>query len=500
MNNTSPFSNEDKRVFILKIENQIDKGALLSRYSRTSNLDIRDLYKKEFENNPERGKNFYEKVFLEYGDESVAELVTVQVGIQGVSNVVSKIIESSRIGLSYLEKSSRYVSYVKKFSDKYLYLSFKDTDISSVFEKPYEELMDKMFLFYSENVSTVEESLRREFPESTFEIKDKVSGAKAYAAAIRSRALDEIRGILPASTLTNMGISGNIRSFISLIQHLYASGIGEAKEIADLLYNELYKDFENLVKSAKNKHGLDQINYLSKDMRDTKKALTEPVYENRPTEVEMLYYEKDACDKINEILSFRYANYCKESEKLMEIISDQRKDRREKLPREFEFVNLAFKVKLNYGAFRELQRHRFLSIVRKPLDCSLGYFTPPYISKNEQLNKKFKVIIKEAIDLWKQIVEISGTLRAQYVIPYCTNYETLIQTNLRELVYFSELRTTPQSHSDLREVAIMMVDKFLEREPKFKNLFKLVDRNEYPIGRFFQEYRREEKLRDFEEK
>ncbi len=104
-----PFSNFDKNIFLINLESQLDRGALLSRYSRTSSLDIRELYSKEFENNESRGKDFYRRVFLEYGDESVAELVNVQLSIQNISNISAKLIEESRIGLSYLEKSSRYV-------------------------------------------------------------------------------------------------------------------------------------------------------------------------------------------------------------------------------------------------------------------------------------------------------------------------------------------------------------------------------------------------------
>ncbi|NOL60625.1 hypothetical protein HLB00_07255, partial [Ferroplasma acidiphilum] len=91
----------------------IDRGALMSRYSRTANLDIREVYGKEFKNNPDRASNFYKRIFLDYGDESVAELTTAQMGIQNVSNIVTKVIEEPRIGLSYLEKSSRYVKYNK---------------------------------------------------------------------------------------------------------------------------------------------------------------------------------------------------------------------------------------------------------------------------------------------------------------------------------------------------------------------------------------------------
>ena len=109
-----PFSNFDKNIFLINLESQLDRGALLSRYSRTASLDIRDLYSKEFENNESRGRDFYRRVFLEYGDESVAELVNIQLSIQNVSNITAKLIEESRIGLSYLEKSSRYVRYRKQ--------------------------------------------------------------------------------------------------------------------------------------------------------------------------------------------------------------------------------------------------------------------------------------------------------------------------------------------------------------------------------------------------
>ena len=80
----SNFSNDSSDVFLIKTKNMIDRGALMSRYSRTNNLDIRDVYNKEFEKNPERAADFYKRVFLDYGDESISELITAQMGIQNV--------------------------------------------------------------------------------------------------------------------------------------------------------------------------------------------------------------------------------------------------------------------------------------------------------------------------------------------------------------------------------------------------------------------------------
>ncbi|MHB1440633.1 MAG: FAD-dependent thymidylate synthase [Cuniculiplasma sp.] len=497
MTNTNFFSNQDKKVFILKMESQIDRGALLSRYSRTSNLDIRDLYKKEFEENPERGKKFYERVFLEYGDESVAELVTVQLGIQGVSNIVTKIIEEARVGLSYLEKSSRYVSYEKKLKGKYLYLNFDETGIDKKFESRYNHLMDSFFELYSFGIPIIEKGIRKDYPETLFNINDQESALKAYNTSIRSRTMDEIRSVLPAATVTNLGISGNIRAFIYLIQRLDSSGLPEAISLSNTLYEELFSEFENLIKSARDKYGTVNSQYLKK-FKNTEqsgkfRASTESSNEIK---VELLDYTNEPAGKIADIFKFSMGNHTQtHREEIIKKIGELRQNRRNKIPREFEFINLSYRVTINYGAFRELQRHRFLSIIRKSLNPSLGYYIPEYIRNNEQIYSKLENLLNEAETLFSDIQNEYGGEIAQYILPYCTNYEILIHTNLRELVYFSELRSTPQSHPDLRELSIKMVDTFLEKEKEFEPLFKFMDRGVYPIGRFFQEYSKEEKIK-----
>jgi thymidylate synthase ThyX len=489
------FSNQDKRVFILKMENQVDRGALLSRYSRTSSLDIRELYRKEFQENPDRGKKFYERVFLEYGDESVAELISIQIGIQGISNIVTKLIEECRVGLSYLEKSSRYVSYEKKVDGKYLFLDFEKTGIAKKFEGEYNSLMEKLFEFYSYGIPIIKENLKTDFPLSSFQTEGEDSASKAYETAVRSRTLDDMRAILPSSTLTNMGISGNIRAFIHLIQKLDQSGIPEAKEISDLLYDELFSEFENLVKSARDPRytknhepGIEQKETQSLSSTDGKGI--------NSVDVTLTEYNKKQTSNIGNILCFSNPTYIGQNKKdIIDLIADERRSRRDKLPRAFEFINLTYRIVMNYGAFREFQRHRFMSILRKDITPEHGYYIPEYVSNNPDLSSRMKQLLDDVGKLYIHIRKDSGGKLAQYVLPYCTNYEILVNTNLRELAYFSELRSTPQSHPDLRETAIKMVGTFLDREPEFKPLFKFVDYGKYPLGRFFQEYRKEEKIK-----
>ncbi|MHB8360425.1 MAG: FAD-dependent thymidylate synthase, partial [Thermoplasmataceae archaeon] len=236
-----PFSNFDKNIFLINIENQLDRGALLSRYSRTSSIDIRDLYEKEFQSNEERGRDFYKRVFLEYGDESVAELVNVQMSIQNLSNIAVKVIEESRIGLSYLEKSSRYVRYDRKHNGRYLYMDGNSLGLGERLIEEYNDHCDNLFSFYEENYELLTKLLKERFPieEIIANQYDIESARKPYESAIRARALDDLRFVLPASTLTNVGISGNARAFINLLQKLKTRENEETSVIADSIYNEL---------------------------------------------------------------------------------------------------------------------------------------------------------------------------------------------------------------------------------------------------------------------
>ena len=114
----SHFSNFDKPVFVIITPNQVDRGALMSRYSRTDKT-MRRVFIDEFLSNPNRGTEFYNKVLLDYGDDSVAELGTAQCALEWVSNISAQKIEDHRIGFSFLEKSSRYVAFDKKINGNY---------------------------------------------------------------------------------------------------------------------------------------------------------------------------------------------------------------------------------------------------------------------------------------------------------------------------------------------------------------------------------------------
>jgi thymidylate synthase ThyX len=512
------FSNRDKDVFLITCQKMIDRGALMSRYSRTRELDIRNLWDKEFVGDENRGEKFYERVFLEYGDESVSELVTAQVGIQNISNVLSKIIEESRIGLSYLEKSSRYVSYKEKRDGKYLYLSSEKAGIPNEFADRYEEFNNSIFDLYVRGYQDVTNYIHENFPfqETNFylpggrevklgdrEISEEIM-RKAYESSVRSRALDETRFILPSSTLTNVGISGNARAFSRLLERLKTSGLKESDKLYEEMMRELRGVFPKLIDNIENQHGRENLGYLKniknyipmeieKEEWSANKLVKMVSWEEEDKALDKVisayYFERTSGD-FHGILNAISSLGLNEKREIINKISSMRSNRRNKVDRSFEHVYYTFEINSNFGAFRDLQRHRTLTIQRKKLSTDYGFEIPPIISKISTLRKEYQDVMEDSAKLYNSINAVDS-FSSQYVVPFAFRHPVLVTLNLREAIYLTELRSTPQAHFDLRNISRKIVQEITEMHPSFSPLFKFLNTGEEELGRLSAELKKE---------
>lgn len=502
------FSNRDKDVFLIKMD-MIDRGALMSRYSRAASLDIRAVYDKEFKNNPDKAADFYKRIFLDYGDESIAELATAQLGIQNVSNIISKVIEEPRIGLSYLEKSSRYVKYNKKENGKYLFLHGEDAGIED--PDSYNEYCNRLFDFYSHAYTEMMKYMGETNPIDDFKfeidgknynynelknIDDEII-EKSYKSSLRSAVLDEIRALLPASTLTNIGLTGNGRAFISLIERLNAYGTPEASKYGNLIYNELKKELPELIDDAVSGHGKSQNEYnIARD------SIGNNFIEGKAPDIKLINYmdEEKAISLATKMLVYNNSGSYDSIEmplereySILKQLIALRGNRRHKLGRAFESINYTFEVTMNYGAFREFQRHRFFSIIRKPLSTMYGYDMPKNLENVPELRSGYIELMEQAVPLYNSIKKRNGIKMAQYPVPYSYKYPVVFSSNLNELTYFIELRSNQQVHPDLRKVALEIYSEIRRVHPTLSSLIKFVDTGDYRLGRLPSEVRKENK-------
>ena len=505
------FSNRDKDVFLISLERGIDRGALISRYSRASALDIRDVYDKEFADNPDRGSEFYNKVFSEYGDESIAELIYAQLGIQNVSNVVTKMMEEQRIGLSFIEKSSRYVRYDKKGVEGYLYLKPEKIGISGILASDYTDLCDSLFSLYAKTYEPLKKIIQDMYPSGSCVFTSRKSGSsayldsmepeerklalKAYDTAVRARALDDLRYFLPASTLTNLGVSGNARAFTYLIARLRSSGLQEAKLLAQSIFEELNREFAEIIKTS---GSISTGGFSSQPLSDHDSLPAGDILDSSGVKLIGYNPEEEEIRRMGIAISVGNGSYnpieARAVRSWIRSAADRRKGRRDKPGREFEIPTYHFLVSTNYGAFRDMQRHRMMTIIRGALSPRAGFDIPEIIGKKEDMLSEFKEIMTRASLVWEALRSAHGSEVAQYCIPYAYKYPVYVAMNARELVHFAELRSTPQAHYDLRKIAVRMHDEVCRVHPSIALIAKFVDKGEYPLGRIFSEFRKEKKL------
>ncbi|MFB5608651.1 MAG: FAD-dependent thymidylate synthase [Nitrosarchaeum sp.] len=520
------FSNTDGNVFAIITPRQVDRGALMSRYSRTDK-SMRRIFLDEFLQNKNRGEEFYNRVLLEYGDDSVAELGEAQIAIEGLSNIAVKKIEDRRIGLSYLEKSSRYVAWNKKINGQYRF--YRDPIImKSRFGDLYEDTCNFSFDVYSKNIEPMIKYVREKYPiekymfkdsrddiEKSFsklkEEKDIKSANMIYNGSTKAKALDILRGLLPASTLTNVGITGNGRAFEYLLTILGASELEEEQNLASKIKKELDTTIKAFVKRADDKYGKAFQMYLKQIKKSSKKISKEikpKIVLGVRTELVDYEAEKNAIDKIvtsiiyEQSPSTSYNNIIQQIKKIpnqkkikiIEEFANIRKNRRHRPSRAFESVYYTFDLLNNFGMFRDFHRHRALTLERQLLTTDHGYNIPNEI-KILGIEKDYRDCMNNTKQTFDKI-RIKHPEQGQYVVNFAYNYPYFMKFNLREACHLIELRTVPQGHVDYRRVAQQMYKEIKRVHPNLSKIMKFVDLKEYDLERFESEKRTEEKRKN----
>jgi len=522
------FSNIDNSVFVITTPKQVDRGALMSRYSRTDKT-MRRIFLDEFLKNQNRGEEFYKRVLLEYGDDSVAELGGAQIAIEGLSNIAVKKIEDRRIGLSYLEKSSRYVTWDKKLNGKYKFYR-EPTLMKSRFADDYLESCNLDFNTYTKNIQPMLKLIRENDPIENYKFKaydgteKKISQLKnendiksanmIYRAATKAKALDVLRGLLPASTLTNVGITGNGRAFEYLITILLGSKLTEEKQLGIKIKNELDKTIKSFVSRSNDRYGKALQKYFTdikkisyKASRNTvhgkpilgnsvKLVEFEPEVRSMNSIITALFFEQSPSISFEQILK----NVKKMSKKskidIIKQLINARQNRRHRPPRAFEMTDYTFDLITNFGMFRDLHRHRTLTLERQLLTTDHSFDTPEEIVELG-IKKDFEDCMYFTESIFQKMRN-KFPEQSQYIVNFAYNYPYYIHFNLREATHLIELRTVPQGHADYRKIVQKMYGLINKKHPTLSKIMKFVDLNQYGLERFESEKRTEEKRKKIE--
>ncbi len=469
------FTNLDGPVFALVNLPEVVKGALFARYSRSSK-SLRRLFLDEFVGDLDltgdvsidatvglaRADDLYQRIFYEYGDDSVAQLGGVHLACEQASNVLTKVLEWGRL-MSYLEQSTRYLGYDKRLANGH-YRFYRDHDIlESRFGARYVGEMDRMFDTYSHLLPQMTEWLTKRYPK-TAQDTDFV-----YRQAIRAKALDATRGLLPASALSNLGIYASGQAYEALLLRMRAHPLPEVHHYAELMIQELTKVIPSFLRRLDvPERGGVWVDYLA----STKNATSSIVESLWPGEridtdqdlVSLIDFDPDGETKVLEAIVFASSAMSTEDitakvasldalqrQELLRTYIGPRSNRRHRPGRAYERTDYRFELVTDYGAFRDLQRHRLCTIEWQSLAVDLGYEVPDMI-REAGLDGLFEESLQRSRDLFNEL-RTEFPHQAQYAVALAFKIRYAIQMNAREAMHLIELRSGPQGHPSYRKVA-----------------------------------------------
>jgi thymidylate synthase ThyX len=486
------FTNLDRDVFALKNLPEVVKGALFSRYSRTEK-SLRRVLLDEFLHEPELGlagpaaatdpaarfasrkaEEFYERVLVGYGDDSVAELAGAHLAVEQVSTLAAKALQDSRIGLSPLEKSTRYVRFDRPGPDgRYAY--YRSPELS---HRVYELAADHLFDTFSELLDVVLQNVRERF------LLDPGETERAWRSATRAKALDNLRGLLPAGTLTNLGLYGNGRAFEYLITKMAGQELPECRRLAGEIHTELSQVIPSFVRRAVDeKYGQPASLRIRSQSEQLRLLAPDGACEGGTgPSVRLVEFDPEAERKVVAAALFPHSalplaelqETWVDSSPVLDALLGDRANRRHRAPRALEHAHYTFEVVANFAAYRDLQRHRMLTQDRQLLGCSLGYDVPKQIVEMG-LEGRYRVAMDAAGAAWQLLAAESGPVLAQYIVPLGYRVRWYFRASLREIYHLCELRTTPQGHPDYRYVAQQMFRRVYEVHPRLAQYARFVD-------------------------
>jgi len=468
------FTNLYGPVFALVNLPEVVKGALFARYSR-SPKSLRRLFLDEFVGELDitgdasidatvglrRAEDLYDKVFFEYGDDSVAQLGGVHLACEQASNLLTKVLEWGRL-MAYLEQSTRYVAYDARIGGRYRFHRPPEV-LQSPLGTRYVGDMDRMFDTYAELFPIVVDHLRDTVP------KERADSDFVYRQAIRAKAFDAIRGLLPAASLSNVGIYGTGQGYEQLLLRMRSHPLPEARTYADLMLTELRKVIPSFLKRVDlDDRGVAWSKYLETSRQDLEQLAgrlfgdTAATAEPAPV-VTLVDFDPDA--EIKLVASALYSSVSwpetqiearvrsmstEERLAVLRAYEGQRDNRRHKPGRALERPSYRFDVLADYGAFRDLQRHRMLTIEWQALTPRHGY-TRPETVETAGVGPQFDDAMARSASLHDALLD-EFRPQASYAVALAYKVRFVMQMNAREAMHLIELRTTPQGHPAYRLV------------------------------------------------
>ena len=419
----------------------------------------------------EKAADFHERWVLGYGHASVAEHAIVHLAVENVSRLACDTLEDNRLA-SYTEKSSRY-----QVLERNAFYTPPELDAAPDLRAAYVEACDCLFDLYHDLVERTQAYLATVHPQREGERDG------AYRLRLRRIATDVCRFVLPASTLTNVGVTMNTRSLEHAVRKLLSSDLQEEREVGEEMKEQAKSITPTLVRYA------DRNEYIvrSREALQARSAALQPPPPASPgpraVEARLVDYPADAETRLVAALLYRNTHEPYDAVRTRaEALSAEERAAvlaaalgslgpHDPTVRELEQIEYTFEYLMDYGAYREFKRHRMQSYLPQPLTVAEGYVEPELIQESG-LSDVYREAMDVSADAYTCVAALSPRL-AEYAVTHAHLRRLFTRMNLRECYHYFKLRTQPQAHFTIRDAAQQAMDAVAQVHPTLLQFINL---------------------------
>jgi thymidylate synthase ThyX len=365
----------------------------------------------------------------------------------------------------------------------------------------YVATLDAAFETYAKWLEPLQAHLAGRYP------RDPAVSEGAHRNAIRAKALDALRGLLPAATQANVGLYGTAQAYEGLLLRLRSHPLAEARACYGRMLNELKQVIPAFLRRVEmpERGGDEWARYL-RQTRDATESVAKRLLAGvrpEPREEEVTLTDVDPDGEVKVVAAALYSSSDLPDDQLLQFARGlpeetreavlaayvgDRRNRRHKPGRAFERTAYRFDVLTDYGAFRDLQRHRLLTLEWQPLSPAHRYRVPELV-EDARADQDWRRIMEMSAELYDALVAADRASIAPYAVCMAYRVRFYMEMNAREAMHILELRTSPQGHPSYRRVCQAMFDLIKKHHPAIAKTMRHVDQSPVALERLESERR-----------
>ena len=504
-----PESKSSTQVFAIHGADPEVQAYAMAKYSRSA-LSMKESLS---ELNAQKAEKFLNTFYFQYGHRSIADLAHIAMAIESLSLLAATIVvdETRWDGQ---ERSTRYQNFRKS---GYFTPDFSgDADSARL----YRETIDFLFAEYEHFSEQMFQYLTGQTPRPEEMKQD------AYERTLRARAFDLSRYLLPLATNTSLGQIVNARTLETQVSRLLSHTHKEVRELGQKLkdaarnpsYNVNHAAMRELIAKIRDRdpelaakaeeQWLREVRvsptlvkyaepnaYEIETRKQLQQAATELMQGAEVEEVkEVDLLEPDPLEiELATTLLYQGSHYpYRQLRSAVEALTEKQRNevvdlglrhrgQHDELARAFSAGQpFRFDILMDIGGYRDMHRHRRCIQIHQPYTALHGFDQPKEIEA-AGIGGRYEQTMHRAAQAAQTLAARpvdEATENAQYLLPLAYRKRTLFKMDFAEVVYISEIRTTPQGHFSYRNIAWQMYDEVARKHPALRPYFRVCDVHE----------------------